>query len=85
MVKFAMHRLLLIPRSQFISPSDPTLRIETAVDCDGSECGLGVPDEDGSLTDLPPHYHLIESQAGAGTRIYPLGGELPESLYEASH
>lgn len=80
-----MNRLLCIPKSQFISPTDPHLHIESAIDCDGSECGIAFPNEDGSLPDLPPHYHLIESQAGAWTRRYPLGGDLPESQYESSH
>jgi hypothetical protein len=80
-----MNKLLCIQKSQLISPTDPILRIESAIDCDGSECGLAFPDEDGSLPGLPPHYHLIESQAGAWTRRYPLGGALAESHYEPSH
>ena len=80
-----MHKLLVFSKSQFISPTDPILRIEMAIDCDGSECGIGVPNEDGSLDDLPPHFHLVESQAGAWTRSYALGGSLPEDHYESSH
>jgi hypothetical protein len=80
-----MNKLLVFSRSQFISPSDPILRIDTAIGCDGSECGLALPNEDGSLDDLPPHYHLVESQMGAGTRSYPLGGPIPEVHYETSH
>jgi hypothetical protein len=80
-----MNRLLTFSKSQFISPADPVLRIESAIDCDGSECGLGVPDEDGNLDDLNPHYHLVESQTGAWTRSYPFGGPLPEVHYESSH
>jgi hypothetical protein len=81
----AMNRFLCFPKSQLISPTNPTLRIEPAIDCDGSECGIAFPDEDGSLPDLPPHYHMVESQPGAWTRLYPLGGHLPESHYESSH
>lgn len=73
------------PKSQFISPTNPVLRIEASIDCDGSECGVGVFDENGSLLELPPHFHLIESGDGAWTRLYPVGGALPESLYESSH
>jgi hypothetical protein len=79
-----MHRLTF-KKSDFISPSDPILRIETAIDCDGAECGLAIPDEDGSLNDLPPHYHLVESQTGAWTRSYPFGGSLPRDHHESSH
>jgi hypothetical protein len=73
------------PKSQFIPPTNPNLRIESAIDCDGSECGRAVPNEDGSLIDLPPHYHLVESEPGAWTRSYAFGGDLPEDQYEPSH
>jgi hypothetical protein len=65
-----------IPKSQFISPSDPALRIEQAIDCDGSECGCALFEEDGYPIDLPPHYHLVESENGAWIRRYPFGGSL---------
>lgn len=76
---------LTFNKSDLIPPSDPTLRIEAAIDCDGSECGLAIPDEDGSLDDLPPHYHLVESQMGAGKRSYAFGGPLPEDHYKSSY
>lgn len=79
-----MYRLTF-NKSDFISPSDPTLRIESAIDCDGSECGRAVHNDDGSLVDLPPHYHLVESQVGAWTRNYAFGGQLPDDIYESSH
>jgi hypothetical protein len=81
----SMNRLLLFSKSQFISPSDPFLRIETAADCDGSECCLAVPDENGLLDELPPHYHLVESQTGAWERSFAIGGPIPEDHYESSH
>jgi len=68
---------LSFTKSDFISPSDPILRIEPAINCDGSECGCPVYDEKGELEDLPPHFHLVESEDGAWTRRYPLGGLLP--------
>ncbi len=73
------------PKTQLISPTNPVLRIESAVDCDGSECGSGWADADGVLVDLPPHYHLVESEDGAWTRKYAVGGSLPEDIYESSH
>ena len=74
-----------IPRAQFISPIDPVVRLEPAIDCDGSECGIAVFDADGTLIDLPPHFHLVESQNGAWTRPYAVGGSLSESQFESSH
>lgn len=79
-----MYRLTF-NKSDFIPPSDPNLRIEMAIDCDGAKCGLAIPDENGSLDDLPPHYHLVESQIGAWTRSYPFGGMLPRDHYKSSH
>jgi hypothetical protein len=74
------------PRSAFISPTDPLLHVEPAIDCDGSECGIAIYDEQSdSLIDLPPHFHLVESQPGAWTRRYPMGGDLPQSQFEPSH
>ena len=64
-------------KSQFNSPADPVLRIEPEIDCDGSECGCALTDEHGNLIDLPPHFHLVESEPGAWTRRYPVGGDLP--------
>ena len=65
------------PQSQFIPPTNPSTRIEAAVGCDGSECGASVLDDDGNPLDLHPHFHLVESQIGAWTRSYAIGGELP--------
>ena len=79
-----MNKHLIFKKSDFIPPSDPKLRIEPAIDCDGS-CGRALHNEDGSLVDLPPHYHLVESQVGAWTRSYAFGGPLPEDYYESSH
>ena len=67
----------------WISPTDPVIRIEPAIDCDGSECRRSFYDEEGNLMDLPPHHHLIESEVGAGIRIYAVGSELPEDVYES--
>jgi len=76
---------LSFPRSQFISPTDPVLRIESAMDCDGSECGSAVFEPDGTPVDLPPHFHVVESQNGAWTRSYAIGGALPDNQFEGSH
>jgi hypothetical protein len=64
-------------KSDFISPTEPVTRIEWAVGCDGSECGCSVFDAEGNLLDIPPHFHLVESQEGAWTRSFAIGGELP--------
>jgi hypothetical protein len=72
-------------RSDFISPTDPVLRLELAIDCDGGECGIGVHDENGKMIDLEPHYHLVESQQGAWTRRFAIGGALPVGISDASH
>ena len=68
---------LSVPISQTIAPKDPFTRIEPVVDCDGSECGCAIYDHDGNLIELPPHFHLVESEPGAWTRKYAMGGELP--------
>jgi hypothetical protein len=68
---------LSFPKLQLISPTNPVLRIEQAIDCDGSECGRTFFGEDGFPMDLPPHDHLVESQEGAGTRTFAVGGSLP--------
>jgi hypothetical protein len=73
------------PKEQFISPTEPFVGLEPAIDCDGSECGIGIHDEDGTLIDLPPHFHTVESQPGAWTRRYPIGGKLPADFYQPSH
>jgi hypothetical protein len=65
------------PRSSLISPTDPAMRIESAIGCNGLECGDAILDEDGNLLDRSPHLHLVESQPGARTRKYPIDGELP--------
>ena len=67
------------------SPDDPRIQIELAIDCDGAGCNLSFYDDQGSLVDLPPHYHLTESQPGCGSRTYAIGGELPEDIYEPAH
>jgi hypothetical protein len=66
-----------IRQSDLNPPTEPSTRIESAVDCDGTVCGCAVLDSDGNTLDIPPHFHLVESQDGAGTRRYGIGGELP--------
>jgi hypothetical protein len=73
------------PHSQLISPTNPVLRIEPAIDCDGSECGIATFDTNGNLVGPPPHFHLVESEPGAWTRKWALGGALPKDQYESSH
>lgn len=67
-----MNRLWMLSKSDLIPPSDPNSRIEDAIGCDGTECGLPVLNGDGSLDDVQPHWHLIESQPGAWKRRYPI-------------
>jgi hypothetical protein len=75
-----------LSRSQLISPTDPVIHLEPAIDCDGSECGIAIYDEGSeTLIGLPPHFHLVESQQGAWTRRYAVGGDLPEFSFESSH
>lgn len=66
------------------SPKNPLIRIEPAYDCEGCECGLAFPDEEGSLPGLPPHFHLIEWEPDAEFRCYAVGGDLPKEVYEPS-
>jgi hypothetical protein len=70
---------LSFPKSGLRSLGDSEelyLRMEGAVDCDGSECGRAVHDPDGELEPLPPHYHLIGfgKFPDAGPRCYAIGG-----------
>jgi hypothetical protein len=67
------------------SPKDPFTRIEPAYDCDGSECNRGIHDDDGTLIDLPPHFHMIETDPDGGYRCYAIDGNLPEEVFEPSH
>jgi len=64
-------------QSDFISPTNPSTRIEPAIGCDGSACGCAVLDADGDTLEIPPHFHLVESQDRAGAQRYGIGGELP--------
>jgi hypothetical protein len=63
------------------------VRIEAAVDCDGSDCGRHWYDDEGELEQLPPHFHMIVlgKIPDAGPRCYAVAGELPENVYESSH
>jgi hypothetical protein len=56
------------------NPTDPEIRIEEALECDGSLCGLGIAlmSEDGECTTVPSHSHLIESQPGHAECSYPI-------------
>jgi len=47
--------------SEVISPRDPVIRIEAAIDCDGSECRRTAFDDSGNLFDLPPHFHGLKA------------------------
>ena len=81
---------LSFPRSALRNPRDSKevyLRMEEAVDCDGSMCSRTVHDADGELDPLPPHYHLIAFGRipDAGPRCYAIGGELPDYVYESTH
>jgi hypothetical protein len=61
------------------------IRIESAYDCDGSECLVATPDDEGNLANLLPHFHLIAWEPDAGFRCYAVAGELPKDVYEPSH
>jgi hypothetical protein len=70
---------LSFPKSGLRNPANSRelyLRMEEAVDCDGSECGRAIHDSDGELEPLPPHYHLISFGRfpDAGPRCYAIGG-----------
>lgn len=66
------------------SPKNPFIRIESAYDCDGSECLVAIPDDAGQLANLLPHYHLIEWEPDAEFRCYAVEGNLPKDVYEPS-
>jgi hypothetical protein len=70
---------LVFTKAEMTSPTDPMLRIEFAIDCDGSDCGCYVTDEEGNPEPLPPHAHLVEWQEGAWTRAFAMGGNLPRA------
>jgi hypothetical protein len=72
-------------KADYISPRNPNLRIESTIDCDGTECGRASYEDDGSFVELPPHWHLIESEDGAGLHIYGFGGDLPNESYDRSN
>jgi len=56
----------------------PLLRIEQAIDCDGSECLPCLLYQEGEEPlDLAPHYHLVTSQVEQGRRVFPIDGQLP--------
>jgi hypothetical protein len=81
---------LSFPKSGLRNPRNSRelyLRMEEAVDCDGSECRRAVHDSEGELEPLPPHYHLIAFGRfpDAGPRCYAIGGELPVDIYESTH
>jgi len=66
-------------RQSELNPSwdDPLLRIEQAIECDGSEClPYILYQAEDSLLDLPPHYHLVMSQDGQGRRAFPIDGQI---------
>lgn len=57
-------------------------------DCDGSECGCTVFDENGEPELLSPHVHMYVRgrQPEAGPRCRAIHfGNLPDSVYEPSH
>lgn len=47
---------------------------EEAAYCDGSECSSGMPNENGELELLSPHWHMVERGRSpeAGPRCYPI-------------
>jgi hypothetical protein len=56
------------------SPTEPEIRIEDALDCDGDRCGLDVEtiSYGEERTAVPPHSHMIESQLDHAEYIYPI-------------
>lgn len=67
------------------SLKDAFIRIESAYDCDGSECLAAIPDDEENLANLLPHFHLIAWEPEAGFRCYAVAGDLPIDIYEPSH
>jgi hypothetical protein len=61
------------------------IRIESAYDCDGSECLVATPGHEGNPGSLVPHFHLIAWEPDAGFRCYAVAGDLPKEVYEPSH
>jgi hypothetical protein len=51
-----------------------TIAIKEAGLCDGSECGIAVPGQEGELELLAPHWHMLEKGRSpeAGPRCYPI-------------
>ena len=77
-------RMGINPRD-LCSPRNPFTRIEPAFDCDGSECNRSFHDDDGNAIDLPPHFHIIETDPDGGHCCYAVSGDLPEEVFELSH
>jgi hypothetical protein len=80
---------LSFPKSGLRNPRNSRelyLRVEEAVDCDGSESRRAVHDSEGELEPLPPHYHLtaLGRFPDAGPHCYAIGGELPVDVYEST-
>jgi len=48
--------------------AEVTIAIEEAGLCDGSECGIAVPGQEGELELLAPHWHMVEKGKIAGRR-----------------
>ena len=65
---------LELPEQQIILPTEPSVRLEPAIDCHGSICHIGIyDDEDGEVIDISPHFHIVENEPGVGTRSYAKG------------
>jgi hypothetical protein len=79
-VKFSSSKASLLR-----SPKEPFIRIEPAYDCDGSECLVAIPDDEGHMANLLPHFHLIEWELDAEFRCYAIAGDLPEGVCEPSY
>lgn len=75
MLRYPIMFKISFEQSDFIPPTDPLTRIESAIGCDGSECGLVTCIVEGaSPVDILPHFHLVESEPGAWTRVLPIQG-----------
>jgi hypothetical protein len=73
-------------KKQVISPVEHSVRLEFAMNCDGSICHMGIYDNDehGELTDIQPHFHLVECELGVRTTCCAMtvNDELLVDLYQ---
>jgi hypothetical protein len=70
-----MSTLFTIKPADLRDPGDSkatTLKVECALDCDGSICNRLYCDESGEVVEADPHFHLVEAgiEPEASARYY---------------